>query len=102
MKHRFYFVVIAFASLMLLSGNASQAEISSATHRLNSGKWLMTAEKEGDVQKILNGVLRRHSIGKKKSQHPSWLNNTGSNVSNVVPSQGSWIVVTPSITNTGA
>jgi hypothetical protein len=25
--------------------------------------------------------------GKKKSQHPSWLSNTGSNVSNVVPSQ---------------
>jgi len=23
----------------------------------------------------------------KKSQHPSWLSNTGSNVSNVVPSQ---------------
>ncbi|KHN89405.1 hypothetical protein KKH3_39060 [Pectobacterium actinidiae] len=25
MKHRFYFVVIAFASLMLLGGNVSQA-----------------------------------------------------------------------------
>ncbi|GMB69495.1 hypothetical protein PBNK5_30120 [Pectobacterium brasiliense] len=53
---------------------------------------------------VYGGGLREKAFGRsetaawafdrqKKSQHPSWLNNTGSNVSNVVPSQGSRIVM---------
>jgi len=34
-----------------------------------------------------NRVGSRAKRRQKKSQHPSWLRNTGSNVSNVVPSQ---------------
>ncbi|WP_263058223.1 hypothetical protein [Pectobacterium sp. F1-1] len=40
--------------------------ISSTTSQLTSGEWLMAVEKEGDLQKSLNGIVRRVRQAKKK------------------------------------
>jgi len=47
------------------------------------------ANEKKQKQPVHRGTAGRAAVNRrqKKSQHPSWLRNTGSNVSNVVPSQ---------------